>query len=58
MVLLLLIRYVRLVATRRRTVEISLFALAAVLVVSVALLSIKAADDAVPPAEIQFALLE
>jgi hypothetical protein len=56
--LLLLIRYLLLLATRQWTVEVSLFVLAAVLLLSVGFLSINAPGDAVPPAEIQFALLK
>jgi hypothetical protein len=56
MAILLLIRYVLLIATRQWTVKVSLFALAAILLLSLALLSMKETRVDVPPAEIQFAL--
>jgi hypothetical protein len=55
MALLILIKYFLLLATRKRTVEVSLFVLTAVLLLSAGLLSINAEDVAVPPAELQFA---
>lgn len=57
MAFLLLIRYALLIAKRRSTVDGSLSALAAVLVLLVGILLIEVAGDAAPRDEIQIALL-
>lgn len=56
MLLPILIRYVRLAAKRRGAIDVALSALVAVLVLSMGLLIIMAAGDAVPRDEILIAL--